>query len=92
MTEEATTSDLPISHKYGKSLSPAGLRPTDAPEWIDDIDNPYIQGLFAPTDHESVNSVDVVADMARLAAGDPNVHHRLVTGFPEQRKQLVLDT
>ena len=60
-----------------------------------DLQEPALRWFISqqpPTDHESVNSVDVVADMARLAAGDPNVHHRLVTGFPEQRKQLVLDT
>ena len=45
-----------------------------------------------PTDHESVNGLDVVADMSALAAGDPHLHHRLVTGFPDQPKQLVLDT
>lgn len=39
---------LEITQRYGKSLSPAGLRPEDAPDWIDDIDNPYLHGLFAP--------------------------------------------
>ncbi|MCP3858503.1 MAG: sialate O-acetylesterase, partial [Phycisphaeraceae bacterium] len=45
-----------------------------------------------PTDDERVNSVDVVADLAALAADDPNIHHRLVTGLPTQPKQLVIDT
>ncbi|MCP4742952.1 MAG: sialate O-acetylesterase, partial [Actinomycetales bacterium] len=45
-----------------------------------------------PTDDERVNSVDVVADLATLAADDPNIHHRLVTGLPTQPKQLVIDT
>lgn len=53
---------------------------------------PWFISQQPPTDHESVNGVDVVADMAALAAGDPDVHHRLMTGFPEQPKQLVLDT
>lgn len=45
-----------------------------------------------PTDHESVNGVDVVADMAALAAADPHTHHRLMTEYPPQDRQLVLDT
>ncbi len=45
-----------------------------------------------PTDDERVNSVDVVADLATLAADDPDIHHRLVTGLPTQPKQLVIDT
>ena len=40
--------DLDITRRYGKTLSPGGERPTDAPAWIDDIDNPYLHGLFAP--------------------------------------------
>ncbi|MCP3858932.1 MAG: hypothetical protein GY704_04710, partial [Phycisphaeraceae bacterium] len=32
------------------------------------------------------------ADLATLAADDPNIHHRLVTGLPAQPKQLVIDT
>lgn len=39
---------LEICQRYNKALHPNGLAPTDAPDWIDDIDNPYIQGLFAP--------------------------------------------
>ena len=30
--------------------------------------------------------------MAAMAAADPNTHHRLMTGFPPQERQLVLDT
>jgi carotenoid cleavage dioxygenase len=43
---------LEITRRYGKSLSPSGTPPTDAPEWVDGIDNPYLHGLFAPTTHE----------------------------------------
>ena len=39
-----------------------------------------------------MNSVDVVADMAALAADDPHTHHRLMTELPPQPKQLVFDT
>ncbi len=60
-----------------------------------DLDQPTLPWFISqqpPTDHESVNGVDVVADMAAMAAADPNTHHRLFDGFPPQPKQLVLDT
>ncbi|MFT4977657.1 MAG: carotenoid cleavage dioxygenase-like enzyme [Myxococcota bacterium] len=43
---------LEITRRYGKTLSPAGLPPTDAPGWIDTVDNPYLHGLFAPVTAE----------------------------------------
>ena len=60
-----------------------------------DLDLPELPWFISqqpPTDHESVNGVDVVADMAALAAADLHTHHRLFDGFPPQPKQLVLDT
>ncbi len=60
-----------------------------------DLDRPTLAWYVSqqpPTDHESVNSVDVVADMAALAAADPHIHHRLATDLPPQPKQLVVDT
>ena len=39
---------LEITQRYGKSLSVNGTRPPLAPAWIDNIDNPYLHGLFAP--------------------------------------------
>ena len=53
---------------------------------------PWFISQQPPTDHESVNGVDVVADMAALAARHPHTHHRVMAGFPDQPKQLVLDT
>ena len=65
----------------------AGLRKD-----LDTPDLPVFVSQQPPTDHESVNKVDVVAAMAAMAAADPNTHHRLMTGFPPQERQLVLDT
>lgn len=65
----------------------AGLRKD-----LDTPDLPVFVSQQPPTDHESVNKVDVVAGMAAMAAADPNTHHRLMTGFPPQERQLVLDT
>ena len=45
-----------------------------------------------PTDHESVNGVDVVADIAALAAADPFIHYLPTPELPQQDRQLVLDT
>ena len=53
---------------------------------------PWFISQQPPTDHDSVNSVDVVADLAAMAARDPHTHHRLVTDLPPQPKQLVFDT
>ena len=44
-----------------------------------------------PTDHESVNGVDVVADVAALAAADARTFHVKVFDLPEQRRRIVLD-
>jgi hypothetical protein len=35
---------LPITQRHAKALSPEGLRPTDAPAWIDTIDYYWING------------------------------------------------
>ena len=44
--------ELPITQRHPKALSPTGARPSDAPAWIDTIDNPYLHGLFAPIQTE----------------------------------------
>ena len=39
---------LDITERYGKALG-TEPNPQEAPEWIQDIDNPWLHGLFAPT-------------------------------------------
>ena len=52
---------LPIVARHPKALSATGIRPTDAPAWHDEIDNPYLHGLFAPICTElQVDSLEVV--------------------------------
>lgn len=52
---------LPITARHGKALGVEGLRPTDAPAWIDEVDNPYLHGLYAPISTErSVETLEVV--------------------------------
>lgn len=43
---------LPITHRHGKTLHPEGRPPTDAPAWIQEHDNPYLHGLYAPVTTE----------------------------------------
>ena len=45
-----------------------------------------------PTDDESVNDINVTADLARIAADDENFIHIKAFDLPEQMKKLVLDT
>jgi hypothetical protein len=45
-----------------------------------------------PTDHESVNQFDVVADMGALASADDQLVHIKAFDLPPQETQLVLDT
>ena len=41
-------SELTVTQKYQRSLSPTGKTPPDAPSWIDNIDNPYLHGALSP--------------------------------------------
>ena len=45
-----------------------------------------------PTDHKNVNKIDVVADIAKLAAEDEHMVHIKVFDPPKQDRRLVLDT
>lgn len=45
-----------------------------------------------PTDHSSVNSIDVVGDIAKLAASDENIIHIKAFQLPQQEKRIVLDS
>ena len=47
------TKDLEITKRYGKSLSSKGLKPNDEPNWTNEIDHPYLHGVFAPTTLET---------------------------------------
>ncbi len=45
-----------------------------------------------PTDHKSVNKIDVVADVAKLAADDEHMIHIKAFDPPKQDRRLVFDT
>lgn len=52
---------------------------------------PWFVSQQPPTDDESVNGIDVTADVAALAAADPNVFHVMASDLPAQEEKLVLD-
>jgi len=52
----------------------------------------WIVSQQPPTDHESVNTIDVTAGLARLAAEDPSCVHVKVFDLPPQWQSLVLGT
>ena len=45
-----------------------------------------------PTDEKGINRIDVLADMEKVAAVDPNLIHIKAFDLPPQKKRLVLDT
>ncbi len=45
--------NLEITQRYGKSLSPNGSTPNDQPDWVNEVDHPYLHGVFAPTTLET---------------------------------------
>jgi len=71
---------LEITERYGKSLAPDRRPPAGAPDWIGDIDNPYLHGLFAPITQElSTATLEVEGELPRELHGGyfrngPNNH------------------
>ena len=63
-------SQLEITKRYGKALGHVS-DPEDAPDWIQDIDNPWLHGLFAPTTLEiQCDDLDVEGEIpADLCGG-----------------------
>ena len=61
----------------------------------EDLAMPELQWFVSqqpPTDHEDVNKVDVMAEIAELANNDAFCVHVKAMDLPKQAKQLVLDT
>ena len=46
----------------------------------------------SPTDVERLNQLDVVGDMAKVAAADPHCIHLKTFNLPPQEKMLVITT
>ena len=60
-----------------------------------DLDRPTLAWYISqqpPTKNERVNKIDVRVAIAEICDADPNANLNFVADFPEQQKQLVLDT
>lgn len=60
-----------------------------------DLNQPRLKWYVSqqqPTDAKDVNRIDVVVDMEKIAADDPNLIHIKAFDLPPQKKNLVLDT
>ena len=81
------SAELPVTARYSKTLNPVGRRPTDAPDWIDTIDNPYLHGVYAPTTREvSADALEVEGELPRDLFGGyfrngPNSVHAPVNRY-----------
>jgi len=60
-----------------------------------DLNRPKLKWFVSqqpPTDHKNVNTIDVVADIAKLTEADPHTTQIKVFDLPKQEKRLVIDT
>lgn len=61
---------MEISERYSKALNPTRVPPRDAPAWIEAIDNPYLQGHFAPVQAETeATTLEVEGELPRELNG-----------------------
>jgi len=61
----------------------------------EDLGLPHLRWFVSqqpPTDDESVNAIDVTAELEKLAAKDDELIHLELFDLPKQEKKLVLDT
>ena len=59
-----------------------------------DLSQPSLKWFISqqtPPDHESVNRVDVMSEMAQATSDDPNNIHIKLLDLPPQREQLVIE-
>jgi len=74
-----------------------------APQWLkstilrtrQDLGLPSLKWYVSqqpPPDGKGVNSIDITANLAELAAADPTIFHLKAFDLPPQREKLVLDT
>jgi carotenoid cleavage dioxygenase len=72
---------LPITRRNVRPVAPDGTPPPDAPDWIWDLDHPYLHGAFAPTHRE------YAAEKLELIAGEipRDLYGAYVLNGPSQR-------
>ncbi len=62
-----TETDLPLTFKNINPYSADGRAPEGAPDWIWEVDHPYLHGVFAPVDTE-VAADDLVVEAGEVPA------------------------
>jgi carotenoid cleavage dioxygenase len=80
-----TPEDLPLTFRNVEPLSPSGQLPTGAPDWIYDVDHPYLHGLYAPVADE-VDANDLVVEHGEIPADLCGLY---VVNGPNQRFKPV---
>ena len=79
---------LPLTYRNVEPLSSEGLAPEGAPAWIQDVDHPYLHGLFAPVEAELdaeslvVEQGEIPTDLQGLyVVNGPNQRHKPVNRY-----------
>ena len=62
---KADATDLPITFLNVNPYSPSGTPPSGVPDWIWEVDHPYLHGLFAPVADE-VSATDLVVESGEI--------------------------
>ena len=72
---------LPLTVRNNWPLSPNGDPPSGAPDWIWEVDHPYLHGLFAPT-REEISAESLTVEHGEI----PDDHYGMyVVNGPNQR-------
>ena len=62
--------DLPIARRNVALTAADGTRPLDAPAWIEEVDHPYLHGVFAPVATEmAADDLPVEGELPKDLAG-----------------------
>ncbi|MEJ6591566.1 MAG: carotenoid oxygenase family protein, partial [SAR86 cluster bacterium] len=76
-----TKLELPLTFRNTEPYSPSGTPPEGAPDWIWEVDHPYLHGLFAPVDTE-LAADDLVVEQGAIPA---DLYGMYVVNGPSQR-------
>lgn len=80
-TARISPENLPLTFRNVESHSPAGVPPEGVPDWIWEVDHPYLHGLFAPVDTE-VSEDKLVVEQGEIPA---DLYGMYVVNGPSQR-------
>ncbi len=80
-TPEQLAESLPLTFRNVEPFSPGGKPPPGAPEWIWEVDHPYLHGLFAPVSSE-MQAADLVVEQGNIPE---DLYGMYVVNGPSQR-------